>query len=92
MEEQPSYTSAVESIAKDKGCSAGQLALAWLLAQGDDVVPIPGTKRRVYLEDNAGASDVVLDASDLERIDAALPRGAAAGERYSEVGLSITDG
>jgi len=82
----------VEAIAAHKGCSPGQLALAWLLAQGDDIVPIPGTKRRSYLEDNAGASDVLLDASDLARIDAALPRGAAAGERYSEVGLSVTDG
>ena len=92
FEQNLSLVEAVESIARDKGCSAGQLALAWLLAQGDDIVPIPGTKRRAYLEDNAGASDVSLDESDLARINAALPRGAAAGERYSEVGLSITDG
>ena len=81
----------VESIASDKGCSAGQLALAWLLAQGEDIVPIPGTKRRSYLEDNAGADDVVLSEADLERINTALPRGAAAGDRYTKAGLSITD-
>jgi aryl-alcohol dehydrogenase-like predicted oxidoreductase len=82
----------VESIAKDKGCSPGQLALAWLLAQGEFIVPIPGTKRRRYLEDNAGAVAVRLEAADLARIDAVLPPGAAAGERYSEVGMSLTDG
>jgi len=81
----------VEEIAADKGCTPGQLALAWLLTRGDRVVPIPGTKRRKYLRDNAGAVDVALDASDLARIDAALPRGAAAGERYNAVGMAIAD-
>ena len=72
----------VEAIAREKRCSAGQLALAWVLAQGDDVVPIPGTKRRTYLEENAAASDVVLSKADLARLDEVAPRGAAAGERY----------
>jgi aryl-alcohol dehydrogenase-like predicted oxidoreductase len=72
----------VEAIARDKGCTASQLALAWVLAQGDDVVPIPGTKRRKYLEENAVASEIALTAADLERLDEVAPRGAAAGERY----------
>jgi aryl-alcohol dehydrogenase-like predicted oxidoreductase len=72
----------VESLARQKGCTASQLALAWVLAQGDDVVPIPGTKRRKYLEENAAASELALGAEDLARIDEVAPRGAAAGERY----------
>lgn len=75
----------VAELAADKGVTPAQLALAWLLAQGDDVVPIPGTKRRTYLEQNAGAVDVELDAGDLARIDAELPH--AAGERYDEQGM-----
>ena len=71
-------------IAKDKGATPGQLALAWLLAQGEDIVPIPGTKRRKYLEENAGAAEVTLTQEDLRRIEEAMPRGAVAGERYSE--------
>ncbi len=82
----------VEAIASKKGCSPGQLALAWLLAQGENVVPIPGTKRRKYLEDNAGGIDVSLDAADLARVDEVIPRGAAAGERYGELGMSLADG
>jgi len=74
----------VEEIAKAKGCTAAQLALAWVLAQGDDVVPIPGTKRRQYLEENLGALSVRLSAEDLARLDAACPPGAAAGPRYPE--------
>ena len=66
--------------------------MAWLLAQGENVVPIPGTKRRKYLEDNAGAVDVSLDAAELARIDEVIPRGAAAGERYGELGMSLADG
>jgi aryl-alcohol dehydrogenase-like predicted oxidoreductase len=81
----------VEAIAATRGCSPGQLALAWLLAQGDFVVPIPGTKRRKYLEDNAGAAAVRLEPEDLARIDEVLPRGAAAGERYGELGMRIAD-
>jgi len=74
----------VREVADDKGITPGQLALAWLLAQGDDIVPIPGTKRREYLEDNAGAASVTLTAEDLARVEEAMPRGSAAGERYSE--------
>jgi aryl-alcohol dehydrogenase-like predicted oxidoreductase len=81
----------VEAIAADKGCTPGQLALAWLLAQGESVVPIPGTKRRKYLEENAGAASLVLAAGDLARIDEVMPRGAAAGERYGELGMSLAD-
>ena len=72
----------VEAIAREKGCTPGQLALAWVLAQGDDVVPIPGTKRCRYLEENAAACDVALSPSDRKRLDEVAPRGAAAGERY----------
>jgi aryl-alcohol dehydrogenase-like predicted oxidoreductase len=73
---------AVREVAAEKGCTAGQLALAWLLAQGEDVVPIPGTKRPAYLEENAAACAVRLDAPDLARLDAVAPPGAAAGARY----------
>jgi aryl-alcohol dehydrogenase-like predicted oxidoreductase len=72
----------VTALATDKGCTPGQLALAWVLAQGEDVVPIPGTKRRSYLEDNVGAATVRLDPTDLDRLEAIAPKGAAAGERY----------
>jgi aryl-alcohol dehydrogenase-like predicted oxidoreductase len=74
----------VREIAAEKGATPGQLALAWLLARGDDIVPIPGTKRRTYLEENAGAVDITLTGEDLRRIEEAIPRGSAAGERYSE--------
>ncbi|MBW6525095.1 aldo/keto reductase [Sphingomonas sp. RHCKR47] len=73
---------AIEEMAEAKGCTPAQLALAWVLAQGDDIVPIPGTKRRTYLDDNLGALDVTLSEADLRRIDAVLPPGAASGERY----------
>jgi aryl-alcohol dehydrogenase-like predicted oxidoreductase len=74
----------VEELAAEKGCTPAQLALAWVLAQGEDIVAIPGTKRRKYLEENLGALDVELTADDLARIDAVLPRGVAAGGRYPE--------
>jgi aryl-alcohol dehydrogenase-like predicted oxidoreductase len=74
----------VEAIAKEKGVTASQLALAWVLAQGDDIVPIPGTKRRKYLEQNAGAADVILSQEDLARIEDVFPKDAAAGLRYPE--------
>jgi aryl-alcohol dehydrogenase-like predicted oxidoreductase len=74
----------LEEIARQKKCTPAQLALAWLLAQGDDIVPIPGTKRRKYLEQNADAVRVTLAREELERINQALPRGAAAGQRYPE--------
>ena len=74
----------VEAIAKEKKCTPGQLALAWLLAQGDDILAIPGTKRRKYLEENAGALGVSLTKDELLRIDEAAPHGVAAGLRYPE--------
>jgi aryl-alcohol dehydrogenase-like predicted oxidoreductase len=74
----------IQEIARSKGCTPAQLALAWVLAQGDDLVPIPGTKRRKYLEENVGALDVDLTIEDLEKIDEIAPKGAAAGTRYPE--------
>ena len=74
----------VEAIAKEKKCTPGQLALAWLLAQGEDIIPIPGTKRRQYLEENVAALNVKLSAQDLSRIDEVAPLGVAAGLRYPE--------
>jgi aryl-alcohol dehydrogenase-like predicted oxidoreductase len=74
----------VEAMAKEKGCTAAQLALAWVLAQGEDIVPIPGTKHRKYLDENIGALDMKLTAADLQRLDDILPPGAAAGPRYPE--------
>ena len=73
----------IHAIAAEKRCAPSQLALAWVLAQGKDIVPIPGTKRRKYLEENAGALAVELTPADLARIDRAFPRGAASGERYA---------
>jgi aryl-alcohol dehydrogenase-like predicted oxidoreductase len=75
----------VEEIAAEKGVKPGQLALAWVLAQGDDIVPIPGTKRVKYLEENAAAVDVQLTEDDLRRLDEAFPPGVAAGDRYSDM-------
>jgi aryl-alcohol dehydrogenase-like predicted oxidoreductase len=75
----------VRAIAEQKGATPGQLALAWVLAQGDDIVPIPGTKRVKYLEENAGALDVALTGDDLGALEEAAPRGAAAGERYADM-------
>ena len=74
----------VKEIAAEKDATPGQLALAWLLHQGDDIVPIPGTKRREYLEENATATDITLTGEDLRRIEEAMPRGSVAGERYYE--------
>ena len=75
----------VKKLAADKGCTAGQLALAWVMAQGDDVVPIPGTKRLRYLEQNLGAVEVHLTDDDLARIDAVAPVGVTAGDRYADM-------
>ena len=77
----------VEAIAKEKGCTPAQLCLAWLLAQGPDVLPIPGTKRSERLEENFGATRVDLTAADADRISTAIPIGAAAGTRYPEGGM-----
>lgn len=73
----------IEEIAQKKGCKPSQLALAWVLAQGEDIVPIPGTKRRQYLQENAAAGDIVLTPEELKQIDEILPQGVAAGDRYS---------
>jgi aryl-alcohol dehydrogenase-like predicted oxidoreductase len=78
----------ITAIAASKKCRPAQLALAWVLAQGDDIVPIPGTKRRSYLDENLGALNVVLTKKDLARIDRALPQGAAAGGRYPEASMA----
>jgi aryl-alcohol dehydrogenase-like predicted oxidoreductase len=75
----------IRDIAIAKNCTPGQLAIAWLLAQGDDIVPIPGTKRLRYLEENLGAVDVHLSDDDLARIDAVAPKGAPAGDRYADM-------
>src|SRR5216683_2051993 len=74
----------IEEIAQEKGCKPSQLALAWVLAQGNDIVPIPGTKRRKYLEENVAALEVQLSADDLRRLAEAFPHGAASGLRYAE--------
>src|SRR6202166_2476315 len=81
----------VEEIAKEKGCKPSQLALAWVLAQGDDIVPIPGTKRRKYLEENVGALHVKLTKEDLRRIEEVFPPEAAAGKRYPEHMLALVE-
>ncbi len=81
----------IGEIARAKGCTPAQLALAWVLAQGDDLVPIPGTKRRKYLEENVGSLDVLLTAEDLQKIDEIAPKGAAAGLRYPEAMMATLD-
>ena len=78
-------------LAAEKGCTPAQLALAWLLSRGEDVVPIPGTKRRNYLEEDVGAVDLALSANDLARIEEVVPRGSFAGERYSPEGFALVD-
>jgi aryl-alcohol dehydrogenase-like predicted oxidoreductase len=75
----------VQELAGERGCTPGQLALAWLLHQGDDVAPIPGTKRTAYLEENVGALDVTLTDEDLRQIEQAAPIGIAAGDRYADM-------
>lgn len=78
----------VGQLAHDKGVTPSQLALAWVLAQGEDVVPIPGTRRIANLQENVAALDVVLSQQDLAAIEQAAPRGAAAGERYAPAGMA----
>ncbi len=82
----------VEVVAKEKQCTPSQLALAWLLAQGQDIIPIPGTKHRKYLDENAGAMNVTLSAEDLRRIDEVAPHGAASGARYPEHMMDLING
>jgi aryl-alcohol dehydrogenase-like predicted oxidoreductase len=84
-------TAVVREMAERKGATPGQLALAWLLHKGEDIVPIPGTKRRRYLEENVAAAALALDAEEIERLDAALPPGAAAGPRYNERMMAFVD-
>jgi aryl-alcohol dehydrogenase-like predicted oxidoreductase len=75
----------VDELAAEKGVTPGQLALAWVLARGDDVVPIPGTTRAAHLEENVGALDVELTQDDLDRLERAFPAGATAGDRYADM-------
>ena len=82
----------VEQIAAEKGCTASQLALAWVLAQGEEIIPIPGTTRREHLEQNLAALDITLTASDLARLNQAAPKNAAAGDRYPEGGMKAVNG
>jgi aryl-alcohol dehydrogenase-like predicted oxidoreductase len=82
----------VEQIAKEKNCTSGQLALAWLLAQGDDIIPIPGTKRRKYLEENIAALNVPLTPEDLRRLAEVAPKGAASGDRYQPNMMAFLNG
>jgi aryl-alcohol dehydrogenase-like predicted oxidoreductase len=81
----------IREIAKDKGCTPSQLALGWVLAQGADIVPIPGTKRRSYLEENMSALDLRLTQEDLQRIEKIAPRDVAAGSRYPEAGMRLVN-
>ncbi len=81
----------IEELAAEKNCAPAQLALAWVLAQGSDIVPIPGTKRRKYLEENVGAIKVEITPEELKRIDEVAPRGAAAGTRYPEASMAAVN-
>jgi aryl-alcohol dehydrogenase-like predicted oxidoreductase len=81
----------VEEIAREKNCTASQLALAWVMAQGSDIVPIPGTKRRKYLEENAAAFDVKLSGDDLQRINQVFPPESAAGARYPDHVMALVE-
>jgi aryl-alcohol dehydrogenase-like predicted oxidoreductase len=82
----------VEEMARGKRCTPAQLALAWLLARGDDIVPIPGTKQRRYLDENIDSLEIELTPSDLEEIEEIAPKGAAAGDRYHEAGMRTING
>ena len=82
----------VEHLAAEKGCKASQLALAWVLAQGEEIIPIPGTTRRAHLEENLAALEITLTAQDLAHLAEAAPKGVAAGERYSEGGMKVVNG
>jgi aryl-alcohol dehydrogenase-like predicted oxidoreductase len=81
----------VEQMASEKGCKASQLALAWVLAQGEDVVPIPGTTRRAHLEENVAALELTLSPEDLARLNEVAPKGATAGERYPEQAMKVVN-
>lgn len=81
----------VRAIAKRKSATPGQLALAWVMAKGDDVVPIPGTKRRKYLEENAAAAEIKLSAAEVQELEAAMPQEEVAGDRYSVGAMQTID-
>jgi aryl-alcohol dehydrogenase-like predicted oxidoreductase len=81
----------LEEIARSKGCSAPQLALAWLLAKGDEIVPIPGTKRRPYLEENVRAVEITLSADEVGALEEAFPPGSAAGTRYPPESMRLLE-
>jgi aryl-alcohol dehydrogenase-like predicted oxidoreductase len=82
----------VEQIAAEKGCKASQLALAWVLAQGEEIIPIPGTTRRAHLEQNLAALEITLTAQDLARLNQVAPKGVVAGDRYPEGGMKVVNG
>jgi aryl-alcohol dehydrogenase-like predicted oxidoreductase len=84
--------SAVETLAAEKGVKPGQVALAWVLAQGKDIIPIPGTKHRNYLEENVAAVDVTLSNAEIEKLSNAIPRGAASGDRYVPASMKRVNG
>lgn len=79
---------AVEQMAADKGCTPGQLSLAWLLAKAPDVIPIPGTKREAAVRENLAAAALVLSAEDVARLEAAVPAGAVVGDRYAHMAIT----
>jgi aryl-alcohol dehydrogenase-like predicted oxidoreductase len=81
----------IEALARRRRCKPAQLALAWVLAQGEDIVPIPGTKRRSYLEENAGALQIELTPQDIAELNEAAPPGATAGMRYPESGMAAVN-
>jgi aryl-alcohol dehydrogenase-like predicted oxidoreductase len=85
LERNSGLAARVRELAESKGCTPAQLALAWVLSHGDDVVPIPGTKRRAYLEENAAAAEITLTDAELRELDDAFPAGAAAGPRYADM-------
>ena len=87
MQKNLELVSRVEAVAAEKGCTPAQLALSWVLAKGTNIVPIPGTKRRKYLEENCAAADIPLSSGDIARLDAAVPKGATAGLRYPEAAM-----
>jgi len=91
LERNVAQLGALEALARDKGCTTAQLTLAWLMTRGDDIVPIPGTKRRRYLEENVAALRIALSPEDLARLDRLAPRGAAAGGRYPESQMGWVD-
>ena len=81
----------IEELAQEKHCKPSQIALAWVLSRGNDIVPIPGTKRRNYLEENVGAVDVPITPADIDRLDKVFPKGAVAGERYPQQGMQAVN-